>query len=72
MTKRVALAAGGLAVTLAAAMPVSGAFGCIAASGHCQKVSNAISTAVANVTSTNSGQSGNVQQYLQNSLGKCA
>ncbi len=70
MKKRLAIAAGGLAVTVAAAIPASGAFGF--SESHCTKLNNAIHTASTNVNNTNSGQSNNVQTYLGNAAGKCA
>ncbi|MBV8982624.1 MAG: hypothetical protein JO086_17125 [Acidimicrobiia bacterium] len=73
MKKRLGLAVGGLAVTLAAAIPASGAFGCVT-SPHCAKYGGAIETAALNVGLTNSQQSSNVQGYLTNAAmnGKCA
>jgi len=69
MKKRVAIAAGGLAVTLAAVIPTSGAFGF--SDSHCEKLNNSLTTAGNVVSSTNSGQSNNVQNYLHNAAGKC-
>ena len=72
MKKRIALAAGGLAVALAAAIPASGAFGCVSlTSPHCQKLNNSLTTAGNIIGNTNSGQSSNVQNYLNNAAGKC-
>ncbi len=58
MKKRFAIAAGGLAVAVAAAIPASGAFGCVySVSPHCQKVLGAIATASGTLSQTNSNSS---------------
>jgi len=72
MKKRLVIAAGGLAVALAAAIPVGGAFG--NPTPHCQKYHEANLTANLIVSSTNSGQSSNVSGILIGAFvySKCA
>ena len=70
MKRRIAIAAGALALAAAAAIPVGGsAFG--VQPSHCVKVSNSINTASAIVGDTNSGQATNVQAYLANAKPLC-
>ena len=69
MKKRLAIAAGGLALVTAAAIPTSGAFG--VTESHCAKLNSSIDTASAIIGATNSGQASNVQMYLNFSRGKC-
>jgi len=70
MKKRLAFTVAGLAVTVAAAIPASSAFGF--SESHCSKLNNALNTASTSVGNTNSGQASNVQSYLGNAAGKCA
>jgi len=64
--------AAGVAVTLAAAIPATGAFG--VSIQHCQKYKGALGTADSIILATNSGQSSNVAGYLGNTAGssKCS
>ena len=63
MRKRIALAAGGLALVAAVAMPVGGAFG--ASFAHCEKLGTSFGTASSIIGNTNSGQSSNVPNYIE-------
>ena len=57
MKKRMALIAGGVALTAAAAIPAANAFACPPISPHCQKVLGGINTASNILNNTNSNSS---------------
>jgi len=67
MRKRIALAAGGLALVAAVAIPVGGAFG--KTTSKCNRLDPAINTAEAIIGATNSGQATNAGIYLNSA--KC-
>jgi len=60
--KRIAIAAGTLALAAAVEIPVGGAFG--ASFAHCEKLGTSFGTASSIIGNTNSGQSTNVQGYI--------
>jgi len=70
MKKRMALIAGGVALTAAAAIPAGWAFACPPISPHCQKVAGALDTASSNLGSTPAGsQNTNAQGSLMTAGG---